>query len=851
MAKKSAALNIIFGADTKELDKALGDLGKRLRATADGLTSIGKTMSIGLTAPIGAFAAMSGKTFVDFEFQMQKVKAVSGATAAEFARLQKQAEDLGASTVFSASDVAMLQQEFAKLGFTAAEIDKVTEATLYLAQATDSDLARAAEVAGSTLRGFGLDASQTAMVTDVMAQSFNATSLDLDSFAEAMKYVAPVAAAAGLSIEETTAMLGALANSGIKGSQAGTSLRKIIGDLGKEGGSVTERIDQLAASGLNLAGAQDEVGRQAQTALLVLSKSKPQLDELTASFEDSGGAAKAMADIMNDSTMGSIKAMESAVEGMQIKIGAALAPAIIKVTEIISGMATAFTNMSATTQKVVVVVGLLVAAVGPLLLITGQLIGAYTTISGAIAAKAAAHAAEAAAAGTATGAQLRLNMAILANPYALAAAAIAGLILYMVDFNDEVRDSAQAVENLQEEIEGMNAAQASMSATAAIKKQTEALEELRRGYDIITEGGTKFTESGAAKQAAYDIAKAEETLAALQKVQKQKESDAWWSAQADRAIAEMNKKQEKQNVTMGETVKVQETVQSKLQQRIADIEAEFQVTSDLEVKINALKDAYLEAAIEARKLKDVNLSEELYQQFLATGRVEGGAMTPLAPIATPDAVPQVGGATPVPVLQDTTASTQRLNEALNALNAQDALARQAEEAAQFEALMQRLADTAMQLGQSFGAAFGQLITGAEGGKDAMKQFASQAIDAAFMAASGFAIQAATQSSLATGPAAAIVLPALITAGLAGLREVFRGITGLATGGLTTGPMLAMIGDNQSGKEAVIPFERMGEFLQMAGVGAQSNQNIVVQGRISGRDILISNQRTGRDANRYR
>ena len=323
MAKKSAALNIIFGADTKELDKALGDLGKRLRATADGLTSIGKTMSIGLTAPIGAFAAMSGKTFVDFEFQMQKVKAVSGATAAEFARLQKQAEDLGASTVFSASDVAMLQQEFAKLGFTAAEIDKVTEATLYLAQATDSDLARAAEVAGSTLRGFGLDASQTAMVTDVMAQSFNATSLDLDSFAEAMKYVAPVAAAAGLSLEETTAMLGALANSGIKGSQAGTSLRKIIGDLGKEGGSVTERIDQLAASGLNLAGAQDEVGRQAQTALLVLSNSKPKLDELTTSFKDSGGAAKAMADIMNDSTMGSIKAMESAVEGMQIKIGAA------------------------------------------------------------------------------------------------------------------------------------------------------------------------------------------------------------------------------------------------------------------------------------------------------------------------------------------------------------------------------------------------------------------------------------------------------------------------------------------------------------------------------------------------
>ena len=267
--------------------------------------------------------------------------------------------------------------------------------------------------------------------------------------------------------------------------------------------------------------------------------------------------------------------------------------------------------------------------------------------------------------------------------------------------------------------------------------------------------------------------------------------------------------------------------------------------------MNALRDAYLNAAIEARKLKDVNLSEELYQQFLATGRMEGGPMTPLAPIATPGAVPQVGGATPVPALQDTTASTQRLNEALNALNAADALARQAEQAAAMEAMMQQLADTAMQLGSQFGAAFGQLITGAEGGKDAMKQFASSAVDAAFNAATALAIQAAAQTSTAAGPGAAIVLPALIAAGMALMREAFSGITGLATGGLTTGPMLAMIGDNQSGKEAVIPFERMGEFLQMAGVTNQGSQNIVVQGRISGRDILISNQRTGRDANRYR
>ena len=102
------------------------------------------------------------------------------------------------------------------MGFTSDEINQVTESTLALAQAADADLARAAEVAGSTLRGFGLDASETQRVTDVMASSFGASALDMESFAESMKYVAPVANAAGISLEETTAMLASLSNSGIK-----------------------------------------------------------------------------------------------------------------------------------------------------------------------------------------------------------------------------------------------------------------------------------------------------------------------------------------------------------------------------------------------------------------------------------------------------------------------------------------------------------------------------------------------------------------------------------------------------------------------------------------------------------
>ena len=209
----------------------------------------GKNLSMKLTAPLAALGAVSFNVFKGFEQEMSKVQAVSGATAEEFAALSQNAKDLGASTMFSAREVATLQTEFAKLGFSAKEITKVTGATLALAQASGSDLARSAEVAGSTLRAFGLDASETGRVTDVMAASFSTSALDMETFANSMKFVAPVAKSAGMSIEETSAMLAVLANAGIKGSQAGTSLRRIISEIGASGKPTSEALKDLAAQG--------------------------------------------------------------------------------------------------------------------------------------------------------------------------------------------------------------------------------------------------------------------------------------------------------------------------------------------------------------------------------------------------------------------------------------------------------------------------------------------------------------------------------------------------------------------------------------------------------------------------
>ena len=355
-----------FRTGLNKAERAMDRMGRKMQQT-------GKNLSMKLTAPITALGAMSFSVFKGFEAEMAKVKAVSGATAEEFKMLSDNAKELGRSTIFSAREVAGLQTEFAKLGFTAKQIEGVTEATLNLAQASGSDLARAAEVAGATLRGFGFDVSETGRVTDVMAKSFSTSSMDMESFAEGMKMVAPIAKSAGMSLEETTAMMSLLANAGVKGSMAGTQLRRIISELATTGKPTTEAIRDLAASGLTLVDAKDEVGRAAQGALTILAEGVDQIDPLTKSFEESAGAAKSMADVMNLTAEGATKALGSAVEGVAIEFGALIAVALVPLIKKLTSLAAFINELSPAMKKTIAVIAGIAAVAGPLIFIFGGL----------------------------------------------------------------------------------------------------------------------------------------------------------------------------------------------------------------------------------------------------------------------------------------------------------------------------------------------------------------------------------------------------------------------------------------------------------------------------------------------
>lgn len=301
---------------------------KQMQVSGKGfLGGLGNMMPLGIMGIIYALKQLT-VPFTRFQYMMAKVGAVSNATASQFKELKENAKELGASTEYTATEVADLQLNYARLGFVPGQILKITSATLDLATATGSDLATSADVAGSTLKAFNYDASQMPRVVDVMANSFNKSALRLDYFSESMKYVAPIAAKANVSLEQTTAMLGILADRGIRGSQAGTALKRILSEISLEGKTVSEALADLNEKGLTLADAEDEVGKYAMTALTVLADNAPAVENLNAVLEDSAGAAKRAADMMRDTIQGDVDTFKSKLEGLTIELGDKLNPII-------------------------------------------------------------------------------------------------------------------------------------------------------------------------------------------------------------------------------------------------------------------------------------------------------------------------------------------------------------------------------------------------------------------------------------------------------------------------------------------------------------------------------------------
>ena len=351
--KASAPYFKQFGQDFK---KGFVQSGQVAMGFGDKLLNATKVATVSGTLALAGLGKKIYDVAGGFDQQMARVNAIADEVGVSYADLRKRAIDLGASTAFSAKEAAAGMENMASAGFNTKEIYDSMAGVLALAAVSGGDVALAAENSASALRGFGLEASQAGHVADVFAQAAAKTNAEVADMGEAMKYIAPVAHAMGISLEETAAAVGILSDSGIKGSQAGTSLRGALSRLAKPTDAMRETMDALGLSFYdsngNMKSLADQVGmlktafkgltpEQQQNALVTLygqeslsgmlaliSAGPEKLRELTKSFEQSGGAADKMAQQMQNNLPSKIEQMFGALESVAIRIGDKLFPII-------------------------------------------------------------------------------------------------------------------------------------------------------------------------------------------------------------------------------------------------------------------------------------------------------------------------------------------------------------------------------------------------------------------------------------------------------------------------------------------------------------------------------------------
>ena len=337
-------------ADNSKLRRGLRRAQARLQAFGGKVRTMGANLGkVGLV--MAAPMAYATKVFADFDDQMRTVQAVTGTAGEAFEKLTDRAKRLGRTTSYTASQVAAAMVELGRAGFSADEIDAAIGSMLNLARATGTEIAEAANIAAASLRSFGLEASEMTRVADVMVATANNSAQTLTDLGESMKYAAPVADSFGLTIEDTTKALGALANFGIKGSQAGTTLKNIMLQLAQA--DVRKKIEALGVAvtdaqggfrGLgdiltDLGGAMANMPRPERLALMSelflkravaggIKLTAEQCDKLNQAIDGAEGTAAKTAETMDAGIGGMLRRLWSAIEGVTIAIGEGLAPVL-------------------------------------------------------------------------------------------------------------------------------------------------------------------------------------------------------------------------------------------------------------------------------------------------------------------------------------------------------------------------------------------------------------------------------------------------------------------------------------------------------------------------------------------
>lgn len=396
MALNVGELYASFTIDSSGLDTTMKDIEDTCSQVAGSMAKAGAGMSVGLTTPIVSFGKSAFETGKGFEAQMSRVGAIAEATGTELDILTQNAIELGAATVFSSTEAAEGMENLASAGFSVNEIIAAMPGMLDLAASSGADLATSASIAASTVRSFGLDAEQTAHVADVLAKNAANTNAEIVDTGYAMKYIAPVAHAMGISLEEATACIGLLADNGIKGTQAGTTLKNALTRLAKPteemndvmsalnlefydgNGKMKSYADIVSMLETNLSGLTEEQRNNALVTLFgsgtlpgilaLMNAGSDKIRELTEAYKNCDGAADEMATTMLDNLAGALESLDGSMETLKLDMYYAFLPSLKDAVSQIDGLVSSFNGLDDATKMGAYKIAGMTAAIGPMLL---------------------------------------------------------------------------------------------------------------------------------------------------------------------------------------------------------------------------------------------------------------------------------------------------------------------------------------------------------------------------------------------------------------------------------------------------------------------------------------------------
>ena len=413
----------------KELEKQQAETTKKMKPNIEsiskGFTDVGQSIEDAgkKLAPFSAAAAAglgaAVKTTADFDSAMSEVAAISGATGDEFDALRTKAREMGENTKFSASESAEALKYMAMAGWKTEDMVDGLEGVLALAAASGEELGATSDIVTDALTAMGYSSKDAAHLADVMAAASSNANTNVSLMGETFKNAASVAGSYGYTMEDIALATGLMANSGIKGAEAGTALRSIMSRLATDAGASSKKLgalgtltEKLGVAFYNTDGtmrpfrdvlkdvrgkwqnltkaeqanyAKTIAGQKAMNGwMAIMNSTEEDFDSLADAIDNSTGTAQSMSDTMQDNLGGQLTILKSQLQELAISIGDALMPTIRDIVAWVQKVVDKFNNLDQGTKEMIAKIGVLVAALAPVLLIGGKLISGLGSIIGMI-----------------------------------------------------------------------------------------------------------------------------------------------------------------------------------------------------------------------------------------------------------------------------------------------------------------------------------------------------------------------------------------------------------------------------------------------------------------------------------